>query len=138
MLVSGEELDGVDFGQRKIIAPDDELPADVSEGISLIGTYAPTTIGADNGYYVISNSKLYKVTTDVDVLPTRAFFQLTADTGNIKSLNIVFNDDEATGIIDIASGTNAPQGIYDLSGRKVSKPTKGFYIVNGKKAAFGF
>ena len=53
-------------------------------------------------------------------------------------LNIVFNDDEATSIIDIASGTVIRDGIYDLSGRKVTKPAKGFYIVNGKKAAFGF
>lgn len=133
LLVSSEEVDVVDFGKRKIIAPATESPCDAAEGISLIGTYDIMNLNADNGYYVVSNSMLYKVTTDVEVRPTRAFFQLTADQGDVKELNIVFNDDEATSVIDIASGTVAPKGIYDLSGRKVSKMAKGMYIVDGKK-----
>ena len=43
--------------------------------------------------------------------------------------------DEATDIEGITLGeTKAGEGIYDLSGRRVSKPAKaGIYVVNGKK-----
>ena len=38
------------------------------------------------------------------------------------------------GIHEVASGNqNAPTAVYDLQGRRVTKPTNGIYIVNGKK-----
>ena len=135
LLISGEEVDMVDFGSRTIMttSPEGSLPVDATEGIAFTGTYDNLGIGAGNNYYVVSNSKLYYVTTDVDVRPTRAFFQLTAGSGDVKEISLAFNDDESTDIIDIASCINTSQGIYDLSGRKVSKPAKGMYIINGKK-----
>lgn len=47
-------------------------------------------------------------------------------------------DGETTGIecitvTDEGTGNNRVEGIFDLQGRKVSKPTKGVYINNGKK-----
>ena len=46
-------------------------------------------------------------------------------------------EDETTlieNIFDDADNTNADGTMYDLQGRKViGKPTKGVYIVNGKK-----
>ena len=42
-------------------------------------------------------------------------------------------DDEATGISQIENGKLKMENYYDLQGRKVSKPGKGLYIVNGKK-----
>ena len=43
--------------------------------------------------------------------------------------------DQATGIEGVAAGeSKSAEGIYDLSGRRVSKPAKaGIYVVNGKK-----
>lgn len=48
------------------------------------------------------------------------------------------DDGETTGIecitvTDEGTGNNRVEGIFDLQGRKVSKPTKGVYINNGKK-----
>lgn len=48
------------------------------------------------------------------------------------------DDGETTGIecitvTDEGSGNNWVEGIFDLQGRKMSKPTKGVYINNGKK-----
>lgn len=46
-----------------------------------------------------------------------------------------FENEEATGI-GFTKATAAPQedGVYyDLTGRRVEKPSKGFYIMNGKK-----
>lgn len=38
-----------------------------------------------------------------------------------------------TGVESVESSNNAPQAIYDLTGRRVSKAEKGIYIINGKK-----
>ena len=41
--------------------------------------------------------------------------------------------DVVTGIDATLSSTESDKVIYDLQGRRVSKPTKGLYLVNGKK-----
>jgi len=47
-------------------------------------------------------------------------------------LNFVFGD--VTGIADVRSKMEDVRAdFFDLQGRKVSQPTKGLYIVNGKK-----
>ncbi len=48
---------------------------------------------------------------------------------------LLFADDmETTGISDVRSKTEDVRGdFFDLSGRRVAQPTKGLYIVNGKK-----
>ena len=38
-----------------------------------------------------------------------------------------------TGVESVESSNHAPQAIYDLTGRRVSKTEKGIYIINGKK-----
>ena len=38
-----------------------------------------------------------------------------------------------TGVESVESSNHAPQTIYDLAGRRVSKAEKGIYIINGKK-----
>lgn len=56
-----------------------------------------------------------------------------------RTLMIYADDDDATGIDDIRQANNGQSGIdncYDLSGRRVERPMKGLYIVNGKKVAF--
>ncbi len=46
----------------------------------------------------------------------------------------VIDDSEATGILSLESQKSLSDGnFYDLQGRKVTQPTKGLYIVNGKK-----
>ncbi len=68
--------------------------------------------------------------------------ELTAD--DVKGLYTAltrvnaFNSGTITGIDEVAieEQTAAPEGIYDLMGRKVSVPGKGIYIVNGKKTLF--
>ena len=53
--------------------------------------------------------------------------------GAPEFLNFVF-DGETTGINDVRSKMADVRGdFYDLQGRKVANPTKGLYIVNGKK-----
>ena len=45
----------------------------------------------------------------------------------------VTDKEEATGIKTIATDSRNNGQIYDLSGRKVQKPTRGIYIQNGRK-----
>ncbi len=51
-----------------------------------------------------------------------------------KSINFSFDDSQATDIQTIDKvDVNSDAAVFDLSGRKVSKPEKGIYILNGKK-----
>lgn len=61
-------------------------------------------------------------------LPTA---QLPSVTG-ARQFTMVF-DDETTGIQQIQSDVKSNGDYYDLQGRRVSTPTRGLYIVNGKK-----
>ena len=55
---------------------------------------------------------------------------LTAPAGSVKAL--AFPDGTLTSISEIQAADEKAV-IYDLSGRRVSKATKGIYIINGKK-----
>jgi hypothetical protein len=71
----------------------------------------------------------------------RAYFDIPAGSGAqaARQFTLNFGDDEdtqTTGIIghtDSTDFTDKADAIYDLQGRKVEKPKKGLYIVNGKK-----
>ncbi len=63
----------------------------------------------------------------------RAYLQLQLD-GDAHELSIVFDDGETTGISEIEKMRNVGnEKFFDLQGRLVAQPTKGLYIVNGKK-----
>lgn len=55
-----------------------------------------------------------------------------------KILNLVYPDDDVTGISSLHVGTkvNSDNAYYTLTGMRVSKPGKGIYIHNGKKVIF--
>ena len=66
----------------------------------------------------------------------KAYLQVLAETvAGAKTLTIVWNDGETTGIEEnYEFGTmNSDAATFDLSGRKVANPAKGLYIKNGKK-----
>lgn len=54
---------------------------------------------------------------------------LTADT----DVTIVYTSDVELSISEISSGATQPDAVYDLQGRRVARPTRGLYIVNGRK-----
>ena len=64
----------------------------------------------------------------------KAYLKVEESTGSVdaKALSVVFAD-ETTGISTVNGDETKVNGIFDLQGRKVSQPTKGLYIVNGKK-----
>ena len=52
---------------------------------------------------------------------------------SVSAARIDLSFDELTGINEVKNEKNAVEGIFDLQGRKVVTPSKGLYIVNGKK-----
>ena len=64
----------------------------------------------------------------------RAYLQNGTFSGGARSLSIAFDEDETTGISVVRSKKDDVKGsIFDLQGRKVAQPTKGLYIINGRK-----
>lgn len=51
----------------------------------------------------------------------------------VAGFKLVFDDDEATGIVEMSVIKPGDTTIYNLSGQRVSQTKKGVYIVNGKK-----
>lgn len=79
----------------------------------------------------------YKVVDLLPVLPAgKAYLATTEDLNPVTSgapfLGIEVGG-ETTGIANVNVNANADSSWYDLSGRRVAQPTKGLYIVNGKK-----
>ena len=97
----------------------------------LVGTLAPTNIAA-NEYYGLSGQKFVKIKAGT-VKAGKAILPISASNG-APELNMIFSGEGTTGIRSIDNGQLTIDNVYyDLSGRRVAEPTKGVYIVNGKK-----
>lgn len=116
---------------RTIVAGEPDYAANDGT-ISMIGTYAASLTVPENSY-IINGGKFYLVNSTVTLKGTRAYF-LVEGGNNARTLTMSFND-ETTGIATLENGELKFEtgDIYDLSGRKVKNPTKGIYLINGKK-----
>ena len=102
----------------------------------LSGQFVTTAKAADASIYTLQNKSthgigMYKY-NGANIQGFRAYLPYTAPAGGGNALRMVF-DDVTTGIEGIEVNDGGKTAIYDLSGRRVSRMTKGFYIVNGKK-----
>jgi len=113
--------------------------ADATTGNLLKPNLTATTLSSD--YYTLavdgSNNPIFKKSSGVGTLAAgKAYLDLT---GSAAELNVDFGgnsaDDQTTGISAIEHSTlNIEHSeVYNLSGQRISQPTKGLYIVNGKK-----
>ena len=101
----------------------------------LSGQFVTTAKAADASIYTLQNKSthgigMYKY-NGTNIKAFRAYLPYTAPAEG-GALRIVF-DDVTTGIEGIEVNDGGKTAIYDLSGRRVSRMTKGLYIVNGKK-----
>ena len=104
-------------------------------GNSLQGTMTEINTNGPNNYYVLNNKAagigFYKLSnTSGTIGANKAYLTYGGGAGARESF--LFGD--ATGIeMPTAEGSDADAVVYDLQGRPVAQPTKGLYIVNGKK-----
>lgn len=99
----------------------------------------------ENSYYTLQpawdeNDANHNSATDVafrlfngtNLQGFRAYLPANLVTGS--SLSIRFEgEDDITGIDNTLTNANGKQEIFDLTGRRVSRATKGLYIINGQK-----
>ena len=130
--ITANELKGT--VAKSLITPDANNTCYVlANGTSGVGLYkaslnkdANGTTVAENGVAFINNA--YKVYLPVEKAPAQAARALTFRFGR--------GDDDNEGTTDIENSeikNQKSEMIFDLSGRRVLNPTKGMYIVNGKK-----
>ncbi|MBR1465290.1 MAG: hypothetical protein IJ607_02895 [Bacteroidaceae bacterium] len=77
----------------------------------------------------------YKTKNTFTVGAHTAYIPGSAVPTGVKALNINSSDDPTTAILGISNDAVAGKDavIYNLAGQRVAAPTKGIYIVNGKK-----
>ena len=78
------------------------------------------------------NKLLYPETLPGNLKGFRGYFRLKGDAAAASSLSLDLGE-ETTGIENVNCETITNNRYYDLQGRHVAQPTKGLYIVNGKK-----
>ena len=83
-----------------------------------------------NSVYVVSGGQ-FKLFTGTEIVAGKAYLPKPADARELLS----FDFGDATAIDAIANSEELISNgeFYDLQGRRVAHPTKGIYIVNGKK-----
>ncbi|MGM9693509.1 MAG: discoidin domain-containing protein [Alloprevotella sp.] len=133
-----EYLTGADESQNVFLGVQADVEGDAyaNNGTNgyLSGQFVTTAKAEDASIYTLQNKTngigMYKY-SGANIKAFRAYLPYTAPAEG-GALRIVF-DDVTTGIEGIEVNDGGKTAIYDLSGRRVSRMTKGFYIVNGKK-----
>lgn len=103
------------------------------EGNQLVGT--ATAITNPGNAYVLNKGTngvgFYKLSSTGTIGANKAYLTYSGPSTLARSF---FGFDETTGIeMPTAEVIDADAVVYDLQGRRVAQPTKGLYIVNGKK-----
>lgn len=124
------------------IGEDDLNAAVTSKMVGVTEKNKTLTVADLNGtdsFYAIQGGLFKKLptTSDLSVTVHKAYLQLSSVPAGAK-LVIGFedgSDDGTTSIEDVLIGgeVNNDAPVYDLQGRRVNNPTKGIYVVNGKK-----
>ena len=131
-----------DNAGQKVSLPvieDDDAEIVAVSGNMLIGTLAPTYVTTVNGDYTnfgLSGGNFVKI-NDGTMKANKAYLPiLTSNVPAGARLSIVFDEGETTGVrekVTVNSDKFATAPIYNLNGQRVSQPTRGLYIVNGRK-----
>jgi hypothetical protein len=98
-------------------------------------TLVEWTTGGDAKYnYILQGGVFKKAATGGHLKAHRAYLHTDYElTGAREFLEFSFDSEEETTGVNEVITTNNTNEYFDLQGRKVAQPTKGLYIVNGKK-----
>lgn len=87
---------------------------------------------AENDIYVLYNNEFVR-TTSGQIPAYRGYLSIAKGEAPSSRLAIAF-DNETTALTLVKSEKGITNSeVYDLQGRKVAQPTKGLYVINGKK-----
>jgi len=150
------ECNSTNPADNQLLPTGDETPE--TSNNRLCGTFFGGTIngltvkdGAGNDYNVMHDNirafnintadsrnpiGFYKLNNTVTTIPgNKAFLVLTNAEAQAKGFVLEFEDGGTTGIETIENSNHSTESgvYYDLQGRRVENPTRGVYIVNGKK-----
>ena len=122
------------------------IPADAEPNLALtvadefVGTTEATTIPASTEgqtNYALNGKQFVIVRSTLDIGANKCWLEVTNTQNSARSLTIVFDDSNATGLKAIDNGQLIMDNDdwYDLNGRKLSAAPKrkGVYIKNGQK-----
>ena len=104
---------------------------------AFVGTYVAETV-IENGCLFLSDNKFWYSVGATKSKGYRGYFDfddlLPEFEDNYAGVRaaIVFVD-ETTGVREMVNGQSVDGQSFDLSGRRVTKPKKGIYIMNGSK-----
>ena len=120
------------FPAVEIITTD--MPKSEGTIFDFVGTYTNQPKGSSEiqmGDYIVSGGIFKKASGGNAIKAFRAYLR-QRDVSNAKTVSMLF-EDETTGISELKDNVVMPTVYYDLQGRRVADPSKGIYIVNGKK-----
>ena len=97
-----------------------------------------TTLDANGSWKIVINDGLAVITAQGDKSRNILQYNTSAPRfscykGTQQSVNIYAKSSVATGISEVTTENGKVTAIYDLQGRVVDAPSKGLYIINGKK-----
>ena len=97
-----------------------------------------TTLDANSSWTITISNSLATITAQGD--KTRNILQYNTSSprfscykGTQKAVNIYAKSPVGTGVEEVKPESGKVKAIYDLQGREVENPSKGIYIINGKK-----
>ena len=108
---------------------------------TFVGTYTGVSGEemVNGGYYALGDGTLHPAASSENSLGSyRWYMKVTGwnanQQGNSEVKIKVFDEDDETGIAPLSISSEGENPVvYDMQGRRVEKPSKGMYIVNGKK-----
>ena len=98
------------------------------EGNDLQGTLTAATVANALTLQVIDDQIGFYTFTGTTIPANKAYLVLGSE---VKGLSLSFG--ETDGVTSIATELPEGENIYNLAGQRVSKATKGIYIINGRK-----
>ena len=94
-------------------------------------SYTKFVLGTATSGANVGQSGLFKVTGDVTIAAGKAYLNAQK---TVAANSLSFDFGETTSVVSVAkSQTTNNAEYFDLQGRRIAQPTKGLYIVNGKK-----
>ena len=120
---------------ESIVVSPETVSLEVGETCQLTATISPADATNKTLKWVSSDRNIAKVSNGLVTAVSEGTVTITvlSTDGTGKSAQVVVTVTPATGIHAIAEDSKDANVIYDLQGRRIYKPAKGIYVINGKK-----